>query len=94
MENGQIRMNYALETIEEDPREIDSKKHSKISYRGKLDANSEYNLKSAKNAQSQDKNFEINDFESYNETVDNRSMMDSNAYGKENPTNEYFIDKK
>jgi hypothetical protein len=86
-------MNYALETIEEDPREVDSRKASKISYKIKPDASSEYNLKN-KNTLSQDRNFEINDFESYNETVDNRSMVDSNAYFKENPTNEMFNDKR
>lgn len=83
-----------METIEEDPREVDSRKASKISYRGKPEANSEYNLKSTKNATSQDRNFEINDFESYNETVDNRSMVDSTAYYKENPTAEIFNERK
>jgi hypothetical protein len=87
------RMNYPLETIEEDPRETDSKLASKISYRLKPDASSEYNFKN-KNTMSQDRNYEINDFESYNETVENRSMVDSNAYFKENPTNEIFGDKR
>ena len=93
-ETGQGKLVYPLETIEEDPREVDSRKASKISYRGKPEANSEYNLKSTKNATSQDRNFEINDFESYNETVDNRSMVDSTAYYKENPTAEIFNERK
>lgn len=89
----QNRMSYPLETIEEDPREVDSKRASKVSYRIKPDASSEYNLKN-KTAQSQDRHFEINDFESYNETVDNRSMVESNAYFKENTTNDMFGEKR
>jgi hypothetical protein len=87
-------MTYPLETIEEDPREVDSRKASKVSFRGKPEANSEYNLKSTKNATSQDKNFEIHDFESYHETVDGRSMVDSTNYHKENPTTDMFADKR
>lgn len=93
-ETSQNKINYALETIEEDPREIDSRKASKVSFRGKPEANSEYNLKSTKNAPSQDRNFEIHDFESYHETVDGRSMVDSTNYNKENPTNEMFMEKR
>lgn len=78
----------------EDPQEVDSRKASKISYRGRTDANSEYNIKSTKNPPSQDRNLEINDFESYNETVDNRSMVDSNAYYKDNQIADVFGDKR
>lgn len=80
-----MRLKYPLEPILEDPTEADSRLASKISYRGKPDAQSEYNIKSGKGAPSQDRNLEINDFESYNETVDNRSMVESNAFFREAP---------
>ena len=88
------QMKYPLDPIMEEPQEVDSRLASKISYRGKADVNSEYNIKSTKGAQSQDRNLEIGDFESYNETVDNRSMMDSNAYYKDNQPGDVFGEKR
>lgn len=68
---------YKLETIIEDPTEAESKKASKISFRNKIDSNSEYNYKS--NVQTEtDRNVGINDFDSYNETnIGDNSIVES-----------------
>lgn len=77
-----IRMNpYRLETIEEDPHEAESRLASKISFKVRPDTHSEYNLRSAKNLDANEKNLGINDFESYNGTEGGGgSIGESNNY--------------
>lgn len=82
-----MKNNYKLDTIIEDPNEQESRKASKISYKQKIDATSEYNFKSNVYTETTEKNLGINDFDSYNETnmnensiVESQNHFDPNTF--------------